>query len=206
MQSFTRKFHFSDCKLRDLSKFVDKSKKIPQLRSSPTIYNTKSSASNDRGYMRAKIPAGLYFNPAQSSATGSINSETFPVSFLPKDDSRREFIEKLRANDKLQGDMAPTVLTSKSTMSTSGKQYHLRPQEIEQIRRLREENPEKHTRKKLARQFNVSPLFISIVTNAPNERIKEMDLRLAHIKSKWHEKRVTAREDRKKRKELWYRA
>lgn len=206
MQSFTRKFHFSGCRFKDFSKFVDKSKKIPELRSSPTIYNTKSSASNYRGYMRAEIPAGLYFNPAQSSATGSINSETYPASFLAKDDCRRDLIEKLRANDKLQGDMAPTVLTSKSTMSSSGKKYHLNPQEIEQIRSLREENPEKYTRKGLARQFNVSPLFISIVTNAPNERIKEMDTRLAHIKSKWHEKRAAAREDRKKRKELWYRA
>lgn len=204
MQLFTRKLHVSCTLSKGVAKFIDASKKVPQLRSTPTIYNTKSSASNPKGYMKAKIPAGFYLDPAQSSATGSINSETYPASFLPKDDAGKSLTEQLRTEDRLKGDYAPPVLNSKSTIN--GKTYHLKPSDIEQIQRLRSEDPEKYTRKALAKQFNVSPLFVSIVSNASKERKLEMVSRLNHIQSNWHEKRAAARSDRKKRKEYWYRA
>lgn len=204
MQSFTRKFHANCGRLKGISKFIDSSKKVPQLRSTPTIYNTKSSASNPKGYTKAKIPSGLYLDPSQSSPTGSINSETYPASFLPKSDASRALIEQLRSTDKLKGDYAPPVLASKSTIN--GKTYHLKPSDIEQIQKLRAEDPEKYTRKALAQQFNVSPLFISIVSGVSEERKLEMASRLSQIQSKWHDKRFAARSDRRKRKELWYRA
>lgn len=192
--------------MKGVSKFIDNTKKIPELHGSPTIYNTKSSASNYKGYMKAKIPAGVYFNASQASSTGSINIETFPVSFLPKGDVRKEFLRDLNSKDKLKGEHAPAVLTSKSTMNAAGKQYHLGPGDIEKIRKLRSESPEKYTRKVLAKQFNVSPLFISLVSEASKERKEEMSSRLQHIKDNWHEKRGIAREDRSKRKQFWYRA
>lgn len=203
MQRFTRNLHVSSSRAKGLSKFIDASKKIPELRSTPTIYNTKSSASNPKGYMKAKVPGGLYFQPAQSSPTGSINSETYPASFLPKTDSRRTLIEELRSQDKLKGDYAPSVLTSKSTMGD--KTYHLKPSDVAEIQRLRSENPEVYTRKALAQQFNVSPLFISMVSSASTQRKQEMASRLDQIKSQWHDKRRTARSDRIKRKQYWYR-
>lgn len=193
----------SSARAKGVAKFIDASKKIPQLRSTPTIYNTKSSASNPKGYMKAKIPGGLYFQPAQSSATGSINSETYPASFLPKTDSRKSHIENLRAEDRLKGDYAPPVLVSKSTMGE--KTYHLKPSDVAEIQRLRSENPEVHTRKALAKRFNVSPLFISMVSSASRQRNEEMASRLEQIKSQWHDKRRVARSDRIKRKQYWYR-
>ncbi|QLQ81985.1 hypothetical protein HG537_0G02390 [Torulaspora globosa] len=203
MQSFTRKLHVSSLRAKNVAKFIDTSKNIPQLRSTPTIYNPKSSASNPKGYMKAKIPGGLYYQPAQSSPTGSINSETYPTSFLPAGDSRRTLIEKLRSDDRLQGDHAPPVLTSKSTMTE--KTYHLKPSDVAEIQRLRSENPEVYTRKALAQQFKVSRLFISLVSDASTQRKQEMDSRLDQIKSQWHEKRRAARTDRIKRKQYWYR-
>lgn len=204
MQCFTRRFHVYSARTKGLSKFIDTSKKVPQLRSTPTIYNPKSSASNPKGYMKAKIAAGLYFDPAQSSATGSINNETYPVSFLPKNDASKSLIEQLRAEDRLKGDHAPPVLASKSTMN--GKTYHLKPSDIEQIQKLRSQDPEKNTRKALAKQFNVSPLFISIVSSASTSRKQEMASRLTEIQANWHDKRAAARSDRIKRKQYWYRA
>lgn len=206
MQLFVRRFHYQRPCLKNLSKFVDKTKKTPELRGAPTIYNAKSSASNYKGYMRAKVPPGLYLNRAQSSPTGSINSETIPVSFLPQTDPRRPLAKELASSDVLANHNAPPVLPGHSTLQAGGKRYHLKPEQINEIQRLRSEHPEKNSRKALAKQFNVSPLFISLVSEAPEEWKTEMNSRLAEIKTNWHDRRALAREDRKKRKQLWYRA
>lgn len=206
MLSFIRQLHSSSYRLKDLAKFVDKSTKIPTLKGSPTIYNPVNSASNYKGYMRAKVEPGMYYNPVQSLPTGSTNIETFPSMFLAKDDPRLELIETLQGNDPLKTDFAPPVLISKSTANVNGKMYHLKPEQIEEIISLRESNPEKYTRKVLAKKFDVSPLFISLVSQAPKARLEEMESRLEIIKLNFHPKRAIAREDRKKRKWLWYRA
>ena len=193
---------------KDITKYIKQSTKEgdpPKLEGSPTIYNERTSAANYKGFLKAKIPAGLYYNPAQSSTMNSINSETIPVSFMPKDDPRRPFAAKLHATDKLESQTAPPVLCSKSTLNPSGKSYHLKPEQIKEIQRLRAENPEVYTRKALAAKYNVSPLFISMVSDVPKERKLEMDRRLETIKTNWHPKRAAAREDRRKRKEMWYR-
>ncbi|CCE64971.1 hypothetical protein TPHA_0J01500 [Tetrapisispora phaffii CBS 4417] len=217
MQRFTRAFNSSSSHLKDLSRFIDKSKnivinettKIPTLKGSPTIYNPKSSASNYKGYLRANIQPGLYFNKAQSSPTGSINIETYPPMFLSKDDPRANVIKQVAENDPLAVkniEDAPPVLISKSTSNSKDKRYHLKPEQIQEIIELRNANPEKYTRKALAAQFQVSPLFISMVASAPMERRLEMQSRLVIIKSKWHMKKAIARADRSKRSKLKYRA
>ncbi|AET39120.1 mitochondrial 54S ribosomal protein mL58 Ecym_4038 [Eremothecium cymbalariae DBVPG len=202
MIRFIRGFSGTSCSpaAKDLSKAIEKSGSIHHLHGTPTIYNKTSSASNYKGYMKAKIPPGTYFTPAPSSSTGSNNSETIPKSFLPKNDIRRQFVDRLRSKDASISKNAPPLQVK------GEKSYHLSPQEIREIIRLRNEDPDKYTRKVLAKKFNVSPLFISIVSDAPAERKAEMDKRLASIKLKWHPGRKVAREDRKKRKELWYRA
>lgn len=200
MLSFTRKLHSFGPRCRDLSKYVDATKNVPRLKGTPNIYNHKASAANYKGVLKAKIPAGLYYYPAQSSATGSINSETIPKAFLPKDDPRRQFVNELRHESAEQSKLAP-VLHNKIE-----KSYHLKPQQIEEIVMLRKEDPVKYTRKALAKKYNVSPLFISLVSSASQERKSEMQNRLNLIKESWHIGRTLAREDRKKRKSLWYRA
>lgn len=202
MFSFCRGFHV--CYRNNKEVIKTAVQELKELKGAQTIYNPRSSASNYKGYMKAKIPAGLYYNPAQSSAMGSINSETIPLSFLAKDDPRRKFVTKLRANDKLESATGPPVLCNKSTFK--GKDYHLEPEQIQEIIKLRANNPELYTRKVLAKKFKVSPLFISLVSTVSKARKAEMDDRLQTIKSKWHDKRVIARQDRKKRKELWYKA
>lgn len=154
--------------------------------------------------MRAKVPPGLYFNQAPSSPTGSINSETIPSSFLPSTDPRKELIQSIASRDVLARSNAPPVFPSRSSLQ--GKSYHLNTDQIEEIRKLRLEDPAKNTRKSLASKYNVSPLFISMVSEPPKEWKQEMDSRLSAIKSTWHARRTAAREDKKRRKELWYRA
>lgn len=204
MQCFVRRIHNSSFQLKNLTKIIDNAKRTSKLKGAPTIYNPKSSASNYKGYMRAKLPAGLYLNQAPSSPAGSINSETIPSSFLPSNDPRKQFSKELASRDVLAKSDSPPVLPGRSTLK--GKSYHLNPEQIEQIRKLRLEDPANNTRKSLASQYNVSPLFISMVSEPPKEWKQEMDSRLTTIKSKWHVRRASAREDRKRRKDLWYRA
>lgn len=195
-----RLFHTSAFVAKNVSKFIEKSGKIPKMVGSATIYNPKSSASNYKGYLRAKIPSGIYYNPAPSSIHGSINSETIPKSFMAPSDPRRQLVDELTKNDAKLSEVAP-VLHQKQE-----KTYHLKPEQIAEIKRLRLEDPVKNSRKALAKQFQCSPLFISIVSEPPKERLQEMNQILDSIKSDWHPARALARAERKKRRQLWYRA
>ncbi|SMN22293.1 similar to Saccharomyces cerevisiae YKR085C MRPL20 Mitochondrial ribosomal protein of the large subunit [Maudiozyma saulgeensis] len=203
MLAFKRGIHACSTKGKEAASKAT-SNAFKELKGVQTIYNPRTSASNYKGYLKNKTPAGMYYNPAQSATTGSINSETIPLSFLAKDDPRRSFIKQLRTQDAVESKYGPPVLVGKSTVE--GKSYHLQPEQIAEIIKLRSSDPVTNTRKKLAKQFDVSPLFISLVSSAPKSRITEMNKRLNTIKSSWHKQREIARDDRKKRKQLWYRA
>ncbi|SCU85555.1 LAFA_0D16358g1_1 [Lachancea sp. 'fantastica'] len=198
--SFVRQLHTSVQRGAESTRTIKNgAEKLKQLKSTPNLYNRKASAYNYRGVLRAKIEPGLYHEPSQSSSTGSINSETLPRAFLPREDPRRRYVQTLRPRDGLQAGWAPDLHNKKK------KTYHLKPEQIAEIQKLRLENPDKYTRKALAEKFNVSPLFVSLVSSAAPGRLSEMNQRLQTIKEEWHPKRALARDDRKKRKQLWYR-
>lgn len=200
MSSMIRKFHSTAFGLKDVARFIEKSGNVPKMNGSATIYNPKSSASNYKGYMRAKIPTGLYYNPAPSTVHGSINSETIPKSFMSQNDPRRRIVDELASSDKEVSKVAPSL------HNKGEKTYHLTPKEIEEIKALRSSDPVKYSRSALAKKYNCSRLFISIVSESPKARKEQMMNTLETIKGSWHPKRALAREERKKRKQLWYRA
>ncbi|CAI4034838.1 hypothetical protein SMKI_11G2900 [Saccharomyces mikatae IFO 1815] len=166
-----------------------------------SVYNKTKSASNYKGYFKHKDAPGMYYQPSESIGTGSINSETIPRSFMAASDPRRGFDVPVQG---AKPQHCPNVLVSKSTVN--GKTYHLGPQEIEEIQRLRYENPQKYTRKFLAAKYGISPLFVSLISKPSDQQVQNMESRLTDIQSSWKEKRRVAREDRKRRKLLWYQA
>ena len=83
------------------------------------------------------------------------------------------------------------------------KRYHLKPEDIEEIRRLRTLDPFTNTRKKLSEKFQCSEFFVGMVCEASKERKEQQAKILENIKSGWGKKRTYAREDRQKRRELW---
>lgn len=182
-------------------------KELPKINGQPTIYHKKRSMSNVDGYRKAKVDPGFYLQKAQSSPTGAIHSETIPLSFLPKDDPRRQFVvPHLRNGNKVLGDhRSPEVLTGKNALLNHVKSYHLTPEKVNEIIRLRNSDPNKYTRSVLAKQFSVSRLFISLVASAPKERLQEMNQRLNIIQSRWGKARKQARLERAKRHQTWYR-
>jgi hypothetical protein len=82
------------------------------------------------------------------------------------------------------------------------KKYHLSPAQVEEIRKLRAEDPKLWTRVRLAEKFECSQFFVSLCCSSPE--IKEQrDKELEEIKRKWGRKKTEAREDRQTRKALW---
>ena len=82
------------------------------------------------------------------------------------------------------------------------KKYHLTPAQVEEMRKLRKEDPKAWTRVKLAEKFECSQFFVSLCCSAPE--IKEQrDKELVQIKARWGRKKTEAREDRQTRKTLW---
>lgn len=165
------------------------SAQIPKLVRVPNKFNNKSSASN----VKPTFTPGLHHHPAPSAG----NIET-PDVFLPQNDPRKG-LDLSGRTSALKPSLAPPLSTPRDT------NYNLTPQQVEEIRSLRMNEPEKWTRRALAERFGVSGFTISLVADANPERSAEMQSRLGQIKSMWSEGRKKARIEREKRKEAWYR-
>ena len=149
------------------------------------------SFTSSNGYTQDHI----VFNPP-SSAPSVYHT---PSKFLPPNDRRRQLVAEIP-------DQAPLSQTSKlppPVRKPYEKQYHLTAVDMEEIRRLRRENPDVWTRDKLAKKFDCSNLFVGIVCEASPERKEAQQQVLDAVKLKWGRRRRIAREDRGKRRELW---
>lgn len=86
--------------------------------------------------------------------------------------------------------------------------YHkkeLTQDEVEEIRRLRAEDPWKNTVQKLAKRFECSHMLVMGIQSAPAAVKDAHSARIAAAQSKWSTKTQAARRDRERRKELWLR-
>ncbi|KZF19025.1 hypothetical protein L228DRAFT_274237 [Xylona heveae TC161] len=136
----------------------------------------------------------IVFNPP-SSAPSVYHT---PALFLPRSDRRRELFAGRNA-DETAGKLPPPV------RKPYEKSYHLTEADIEEVRRLRSENPAEWTRARLADKFNCSSLFIGIICEASKEHKAKQQQILDTVKSKWGRKRREAREDRARRRDAWSR-
>ncbi|KAF7186032.1 54S ribosomal protein L20, mitochondrial [Pseudocercospora fuligena] len=158
----------------------------------------------------------IIFNPPPSAP----NVYHTPSKFLPQSDPRRKLYEEALSASKA-GARAPTEKTSilariaaqrqatqvnaktlKPVRPVYEKQYHLTQVEIDEIRRLRTEDPLYWSRVRLAEKFNCSQFFVSLCVTAP-ERAKQAEAKIDAIKDKWGRKKSEAREARSERKKLW---
>ena len=139
----------------------------------------------------------IVFNPP-SSAPSPYQT---PAAFLPRGDPRRELLSASYQHANPHND--PGKNLPPSIRERSEKKYHLREKEIEEIRRLRTQDPNKWTQNKLAEKFQCSQFFIGMISKAPKERLVRAQKELEKVKDRWGQKRRHAREDRQKRRELW---
>ena len=79
--------------------------------------------------------------------------------------------------------------------------------QVQEMRKLRKENPEKYTQKKLAEMFGVSPSTVGLIaTLKQSQRTKarkEFFAEHEKVRQSWGERTTTVREMRKKRREFW---
>lgn len=78
---------------------------------------------------------------------------------------------------------------------------------VTKIRELRENEPDKYSRGELARMFNVTRSFVSLVAPLNVKKRKEITKRTetehAEARSKWSERHSLVQAIRRKRRELW---
>ena len=137
----------------------------------------------------------IVFNPP-SSAPSIYHT---PLTFLPKDDQRRQLFSSADDGDAGQSSKSLPPPVRKPYQ----KQYHLTEADFAEIRRLRTQDPETWTREKLAKRFNCSSLFVGIVCEASKEHKEKRAQIVEAVKARWGSKRRMAREDRVRRRELW---
>ena len=147
-----------------------------------------------------KFSDDIVFNPPSSAPSVY---ET-PAAFLPLSDPRRQLLAQSHRHANPYNGLENRPLPP-PVRTTQAKKYHLVPKEIEEIRRLRTEDPFTWTRKKLAEKFDCSEFFVGMVCEASKERKEQQKQILENVKEKWGRRKRYAREDRAKRRELWAR-
>ncbi|KAF2202385.1 hypothetical protein GQ43DRAFT_312506 [Delitschia confertaspora ATCC 74209] len=125
----------------------------------------------------------IVYNPPSASP----NIYHTPLKFLPQNDKRRA-LYTAHAQSALHSQLrtrTSAIATTGTALSAGGalpdrpgrslpqavrqpyeKKYNVTPEQIEEIRRLRKEDPEKWTRVRLAEKFGCSQFFVGLV--APN--------------------------------------
>ena len=150
----------------------------------------------------------IIFNPPSSAP----NVYHTPQKFLPKSDPRRNLHSLVPSSSR--GAIPPSTPSSSAPDQQSRsrlpaavrpqyeKKYHLAQEQIDEIRRLRAEDPRMWTRVRLAEKFECSQFFVSLCCVAPEIKA-ERERELEQIKKKWGRRKREAREDRQTRKEGW---
>lgn len=121
-----------------------------------------------------------------------------PAKFLPQNDIRRQ----LQTSPPVDGsrDVERLPLLFKNALE---EKKYLTTEQIDEIRKLRQEDPIAWSRYKLAKKFNCNPLFVATVCEASPEKKALQKQVLEAVKSRWGKKRSIARENRELRKEIW---
>jgi hypothetical protein len=153
----------------------------------------------------------IIFNPP-SSAPSVFHT---PFKFLPKSDPRR--IANLASNlftssttiQYTNPTSSQTAPSPESFPSIEGPpvlkpRHHLTPADIEQMRRLREQDPVTNSVQNLARQFQCSKLFVLMCCQAPKEHKEKIKEQEEKVKARWGPRRRAAREERHRRMEMLF--
>ncbi|ORY14953.1 mitochondrial ribosomal protein subunit L20-domain-containing protein [Clohesyomyces aquaticus] len=161
----------------------------------------------------------LIFNPP-SSAPSVYHT---PLKFLPQTDRRRQLYSAALTSTTQTAlrTRTPSIAHSGTPLSTPSflppkpstplpapvrepyeKKYHLTEKDMEEIRKLRTEDPDTWTRVRLAEKFGCSQFFVGmIVKNTEKaERVREEHEKM---RERWGPRRRMAREDRGQRRERW---
>jgi Mitochondrial ribosomal protein subunit L20 len=172
-----------------------------RLQSSYRRTRSRLNIKPDPSFLPSKTEAHdhIIYNPPPSAP----NVYHTPTIFLPKTDRRRQLHEEAALKYPHLASATPAELPP-PLRTPYEKRYHLTAEDMEEMRRLRREDPIEWSATKLARKFDTSNLFVGLVTDGIAKRKRDQQKQVLDVvKSRWGVKRRTAREDRALRKERW---
>ncbi|KAI9715537.1 MAG: hypothetical protein M1828_000789 [Chrysothrix sp. TS-e1954] len=172
----------------------------------PSTTMPTGSSGKSRQPNSSRTPPGpdqIIFNPPPSVP----NVYHTPRKFLPRSDIRKALPPAPASYSGMAtiasgtGDPAAPLAPPVSQPQT--KSYHLGPEQIEEIRALRKSDEDYWTRGKLAEKFKCSDLFVGIVVQASEARLKKVAKENAAVMKRWGSVRRRAREERQIRRSKW---
>lgn len=152
----------------------------------------------------------IIFNPPSSAP----NVYHTPLKFLPKGDPRRKYHSAATQPSETPALPHAPQTTLQSIAATRNtrlpppvrspqeKKYHLTEKDVEEMRRLRAEDPRQWTRLRLAEKFECSQFFVSLCCQSPEMKAEQEKL-AEMARARWGRRKREAREDRVTRKKLW---
>ncbi|KAI0387105.1 mitochondrial ribosomal protein subunit L20-domain-containing protein [Hypomontagnella monticulosa] len=139
----------------------------------------------------------VLYNPPSSSASVYHT----PFKFLPRSDPRRR--ANLSQLLRTSSDLSPAASSQlPPELKAPPKKYNVTREQVDEMRRLRAEDPERWSVHRLAERYDCAPYFVMMCCRAAEEHQKRERARLDAIKARWGPIRSAAREERKKRKTL----
>ncbi|CAD1813157.1 unnamed protein product [Candida parapsilosis] len=120
------------------------SKEIPYQAVPRGKYNPKRSAFN----FKPKPIDGLVHNPPAAIINPSMQT---PYIFLPPNDPRRELAKQYRLSEDVVADM-PVIRAFKAPHE---REYTVTKEDVDQIKQLRNEDPERWNLKELSKKFDI---------------------------------------------------
>lgn len=203
---------------------------LSQRRVSLSLTQTRHESSTRRHTKLLRIPEAPSYTPSGTAPSLIFNPPSAapnvyhtPLKFLPPEDARRKLYEAAlnysttTAHRRQTSPVAapgtplsaPSHLPPKPSASLPPavrdpyeKKYHLTEADIEEIRRLRAEDPDQWTRVRLAEKFGCSQFFVGMVAKNA-EKAEKVTAEHQKAKERWGARRRMAREDRGRRKMLW---
>ncbi|KAJ4206715.1 Hypothetical protein NCS54_00726000 [Fusarium falciforme] len=144
----------------------------------------------------------IIYNPPASEASPLHT----PFLFLPPNDARRAAITRLRHTPgspvapPAEGKLPPAM-----NYHRRDPNYNLKAADIQEMKRLRAEDPVTWSVNKLAEKFGCSTIFVKMAAPAPAGHLKALQAKQERREARWGAIRTKAREDRKRRTEMLYR-
>ncbi|KAM3559907.1 hypothetical protein MY1884_001716 [Beauveria asiatica] len=153
----------------------------------------------------APFPAAdsIIYNPPASEASPAHT----PFLFLPSSDPRRAAAARMRKTTGLGGSapQTPNGVAMRYSHRADEPKYHLTAEQVQEMRRLRSEDPLTWSVIALARKYNCSQVFVQIAAPAPASHKAWLENQKRKQEDRWGNKKTAAREERKRRAELMYR-
>ncbi|RDA86813.1 hypothetical protein CP532_6375 [Ophiocordyceps camponoti-leonardi (nom. inval.)] len=146
----------------------------------------------------------IIYNPPASEASPAHT----PFIFLPHEDPRRKALREVRrvgASEEGGVGHGKVTLPPSLRWRQQEQKYHLNEEAVLEMRRLRTEDPIKWSVGKIAKKFECSPIFVTMVAPPPPGHISWLKEKLARKMARWGPIKTKAREDRKRRSEMLYR-